>query len=64
MKTDHATILEIERLLQEYEKEVMAAEKAGYLQPKTTRTYLIHSGNFVKWCKNEFEPGGRNKNKF
>lgn len=61
MKTDASTIKEIEKLLQAYEREVMLAQDHGYLQPNTTRTYLLHSRNFVKWCKNEFEPGGRNK---
>ena len=61
MKTDKATINEIERLFQEYEKEVYAAQKDGYLSEKTTQTYLVHSGNFVKWCSDIFEPGARNK---
>ena len=61
MKTDASTIKEIEKLLQAYEREVMLAQDHGYLQPNTTRTYLLHSRNFVKWCKNGFDPGGRNK---
>lgn len=44
-----------------YEKEIIQAEKDGYLQKNTVKTYLLHSGNFIKWCKDEFEPGGRNK---
>lgn len=61
MKTDDSIIKEIERLFQAYESEVILAQHHGYLQPNTTRTYLLHSHNFVKWCKDEFEPGGRNK---
>lgn len=61
MKSNAETIGEIEKLFQQYEEEVLEAEKNGYLQVNTTRTYLLHSGNFVKWCKNQFEPGGRNK---
>lgn len=61
MKSNSETIVQIEKLFQQYEQEVMEAEKNGYLQTNTTRTYLLHSGNFVKWCKNQFEPGGRNK---
>lgn len=59
MKTDISTIKEFERLFQEYEQEVLTAQNSGYLQPNTTRTYLLHSGNFVKWCKDEFEPGAK-----
>lgn len=61
MKTSMELINEIERLYQQYEKEVIEAEKCGYLQANTRRTYLLHSGNFIKWCKDQFEPGGRNK---
>lgn len=38
MKTNHATMPEIERLFQEYEKEVMATEKAGHY----SRRQLVH----------------------
>ena len=55
MKTDISTIKELERLFREYEQEVLTAQNSGYLQPNTTRTYLLHSGNFVKWCKDAFK---------
>ena len=55
------TMVEIEKLFQQYENEINEAEKKGYLQSNTRKTYLLHSGNFVKWCNDEFEPGGRNK---
>ena len=61
MKTDVSTIKEIEKLFQMYKGEVMLPQDHGYLQSNTTRTQLLHSRNFVKWCKNEFDPGGRNK---
>ena len=61
MQSNSETILEIEKLFQQYKQEVLEAEKNGYIQKNTTRTYLLHSGNFVKWCKGQFEPGGRNK---
>ena len=51
----------IEALYHEYETEVLAAEEKGLLMENTVRTYLLHSRNFVKWCKGRFEPGGRNK---
>lgn len=61
MRTNPETIKEIETLFQQYEKEVIEAENKGFLQANTTRTYLVHTSNFVKWCKGQFEPGGRNK---
>lgn len=61
MKTDISTIKELERLFQKYEQEVLTAQDNGYLMPNTTRTYLLHSRNFVKWCKDEFEPGAKSK---
>jgi len=48
-------------LFQKYEEEVKEAEEKGYLMENTVKTYLSHSWNFVKWCKGNFEPGGRNK---
>lgn len=26
----------------------------------TVRTYLLHSGNLVKWCRGNFIPGDKN----
>ena len=63
MKTDFSTIRELERLLHKYEQEVLTAQDKRYLKPNTARTYLLHSENFVKWCKDEFEPGSQNKPK-
>ncbi|WMJ24335.1 hypothetical protein RBG61_06620 [Paludicola sp. MB14-C6] len=60
MKTNFTTIT-IQKLFEQYEQEVLEAERNGYLKENTAKTYLLHSGNFVKWCKNEFEPGLRNK---
>ena len=60
MKTDRKTIEELERLILEYEVEVERSRKDGKLSDKTANTYLAHSNNFVRWCKGEFIPGGRN----
>jgi hypothetical protein len=54
-------IEEIQKLYDEYEKEVLKAKKDGLLMDNTVRTYLLHSGNFVKWCRGDFEPGAKNK---
>jgi phage tail sheath gpL-like len=64
VKTNAETIMQIERLYSEYEKEVMEAKKDGYLMDNTVKTYLLHTSNFVKWCKGNFEPGGMNKRKY
>jgi len=48
---------QLDELYQEYEKEVKAKSKEGYLADNTVRTYLLHSGNFVKWCRGDFSPG-------
>ena len=60
MKTDRKTIEELERLIIEYEVEVEQKRREGKLADSTADTYLLHSNNFVKWCKGEFIPGGRN----
>ena len=59
MKVDKNIITEIERLLEKYEIEIEKKQKAGILLHNTAKTYLLHSTNFVRWCKDEFVPGGR-----
>ncbi len=60
MRADRKTIEELERLILEYEVEVEHSRMDGKLSDKTANTYLVHSNNFVRWCKGEFIPGGRN----
>jgi hypothetical protein len=59
MKTDKDTLAEIERLLEEYDIEVEAKRRAGFLADKTARTYVHHATTFVRWCKGDFIPGER-----
>lgn len=61
MKCNKEIILQLEELYEAYEKEVLEAEQNGHLMANTRRTYLLHSHNFLKWCKGDFEPGGKNK---
>jgi hypothetical protein len=61
MKASSEFIKQLEELYQTYEQEVLKKSKEGILAPNTVRTYLLHSGNFVKWCRDEFIPGGRNQ---
>jgi hypothetical protein len=62
MKADKDFINQLKDLYQAYEKEVKESSKEGLLTKSTADTYLLHSGNFIKWCKGDFVPGGRNKN--
>jgi hypothetical protein len=61
MKASTEFIKELENLYEKYEIEVNEALKQGYLKENTAKTYLTHSNNFIKWCEDNFEPGGRNK---
>ncbi|ASS98408.1 hypothetical protein ACPVTF_15180 [Geobacillus icigianus] len=63
MRASQEFIKKLEELHQIYENEVKEKAKEGLLADNTARTYLLHSGNFVKWCRNEFVPGGRNEKK-
>jgi hypothetical protein len=63
MRASQEFIKKLEELYQTYENEVKEKAKEGLLADNTVRTYLLHSGNFVKWCRNEFVPGGRNEKK-
>jgi hypothetical protein len=57
MKVSANTLREVEEALDRYRKEVVAAKLAR----ATEKTYLLHSENFVRWLKDEFEPGARLK---
>lgn len=60
MKTDQKIIEELDRLIIKYEVEIEQKRRNGILADKTAKTYLLHSNNFVRWCKGEFIPGERN----
>jgi hypothetical protein len=60
MRADKDIIAEMEKLFEEYNIEVEAKRKAGVLKDKTAKTYLLHPKNFIRWCKEDFVPGGRN----
>jgi hypothetical protein len=55
MRASQEFIKQLEELFQIYEKEV----KGTKLAINTVNTHLYHSGNFVKWCSGEYEPGAR-----
>lgn len=57
-RTHKGMISEMERLYKLYEAEVSERVKDGCLTRSTAHTYLIHSGNFLEWCKGNFIPGG------
>ncbi|AMQ20538.1 MULTISPECIES: hypothetical protein [Bacillaceae] len=63
MRASQEFIKKLEELYQIYENEVKEKWKEGLLADDTAKTYLCHSRNFVKWCRNEFVPGGRNEKK-
>jgi ABC-type Zn uptake system ZnuABC Zn-binding protein ZnuA len=62
VKVNEESRKQLEKLLETYESEVKQAQKNGLLTDSTARTYLLHASNFVKWCKGDFIPGGRNAN--
>ncbi|WP_417897766.1 hypothetical protein ABN702_15955 [Bacillus haimaensis] len=63
MRAPEDFIKKLEELYQEYEQEVEEKLKEGLLEEKTAKTYLRHSGTFVRWCRNDFVPGIRKINK-
>lgn len=60
MRASPEFIKQLEQLFEAYEKEVIDKKKTGLIAENTSKTYLLHTGNFVSWCKNEFVPGARN----
>ena len=54
MKVRVETFHTIQRALEEYKREVEGAN----LAPTTKATYILHADHFVRWLKDDFEPGG------
>ena len=61
MKASEDFITQLENLYQSYEQEVRMRATEGTLAENTEKTYLLHSNNFVRWCRNDFVPGGSKK---
>lgn len=61
MRATQDFLKQLELLYDAYEKEVTEKLKNGSLKETTAKTYLTHSSNFIRWCKNDFVPGDRNK---
>lgn len=61
MKTSMEVVKKIDNLYMKYEEEVLEKKKQGLLAENTAKTYLLHSGNFVKWIRDEYEPGSKNR---
>ena len=59
MKTDKYILREIERLYDLYQDEIESLTEKGTITENTSKTYLLHSYNFVRWCKGEFTPGAK-----
>lgn len=60
MKTNIDILQEIERLYDQYHDEIETLTEKGVIMENTKKTYLLHSYNFVRWCKGDFTPGARN----
>ena len=52
-KVSYDALQQVEAALGQYEAEVHAAN----LKWSTKKTYTLHAGNFVRWLKDDFEPG-------
>lgn len=57
MKTDSKTLTEIQKLHDEYVREV---EFSG-IKPLSIEIYKSHSKNFVRWIGGDFVPGSKLK---
>lgn len=60
LKASQDFIRQLENLYEEYEREVNDNARRGMLTDSTAKTYLVHSTNFIRWCRSEFVPGKRN----
>ena len=63
IRINRAALDEVEKALEHYRELLATLDADGTLKPSATKTYILHSENFVRWLKGEFEPGARNKGK-
>lgn len=61
MKTSESVLKELDRLLNDYKKEVEKAREGGLVSEKTAKTYTYHLENFVRWVNGDFIPGEKNR---
>lgn len=54
-KISDSAMKEIREAFRQYEREVNRSS----LKDNTRKTYLLHSGNFVRWLEGRFTPGER-----
>lgn len=52
MRISKDALQELEGALQQYENEVRSSDRTNAI----TRTYLLHSRNFVRWLRGRFVP--------
>jgi hypothetical protein len=55
MQISRKALEEVEQALDRYHDAVEGTS----LEEKTKRTYVRHADTFVRWLKDEFEPGSR-----
>jgi len=60
MKISKELLIKLEELYSQYEKKILKAEEDKCLKANTSKTYLLHSNNFMRWIKDEFQPSERN----
>ena len=61
MKISRGSMEEVERALDRYSKELDDLFAKAIIKENTRHTYRLYANHFVRWLKDEFEPGGRNK---
>ena len=63
IRINRTALDEVEKALEQYRELLASLEAEGTLKPSAAKTYILHSENFVRWLKDDFDPGARNKNK-
>ena len=63
IRINRPALEEVEKALEEYRELLAAREAEGTLKPSAAKTYILHADNFVRWLKDDFDPGARNKGK-
>jgi hypothetical protein len=61
IRINRDSLSEVEAALERYRELLARLEQGGAIKPNTSNTYLLHSENFVRWLRGEWERGDRNR---
>ena len=61
IRISRQALIEVEQAFDQYREVLAELEESSTIMENTRKTYLVHSKNFVRWLRGEFDPGARKR---